>query len=209
MTATPIRLSVLIPCWNQEELAIRALDSIPRRHDIEVIAWDDGSTDRTLENLLKYRDGHPELNLHVYSNPENRGCAYTCNRLLEKSSGEYFHFLGNDDYVLTEPFEALMARLGEADIICFDLRINNGDVWVVDENTRDVFVAQTVRFIRKSVTEGLKFPEEITGASDWYFNRDLMKRNPTMIYTNVVAYHYNHPRVGSLCWLRHMGMIEE
>lgn len=204
-----IRLSVLIPCWNQEELVIRALDSIPRRNDIEVLAYDDGSTDDTYKNLLKYQNEHPELNLKVKSNGKNKGCAYTCNRLLEDSTGEYFEYLGNDDYVLTDAFSGLMDRIGEADIICFNLRINNGDVWVLDENTKDVFVAQTIRFIRKSIADGIVFPENIVGASDWYFNRDLMERNPTMIYTNVVAYHYNHPRVGSLCWLRHMGIIEE
>ena len=203
------RLSVLMPCWNQEELVIRALDSIPRRNDIEVLAWDDGSTDKTLENLLRYQGEHTDLNLTVYQNVENKGCAYTCNRLLAESKGEYFHYLGNDDYVLTDAFSGLMDRLGEADIICFNLRINNGDIWVLDENTKDVFVAQTIRFIRKSVTDGIVFPENIVGASDWYFNRDLMKRNPSIIYTNVVAYHYNHPRVGSLCWLKHMGIIEE
>ena len=38
------KLSILIPVWNQEELVIKALDSIPRRDDIEVLAYDDGST---------------------------------------------------------------------------------------------------------------------------------------------------------------------
>ena len=37
------KLSILTPVWNQEELVIKGLDSIPRRDDIEVIVRDDGS----------------------------------------------------------------------------------------------------------------------------------------------------------------------
>lgn len=209
MKTDGVRLSILMPAWNQEQLALRALDSIPRRDDIEVLARDDGSTDRTLANLLEYRTKHADLNLRVYGNGRNYGCAHTCNLLLRDAAGEYIHYLGNDDYVITDAFQRAMEHLGEADVICFNLRINNGDVWPVNEQTKDVYVAQTVRFIRRSVTEGLVFPEEIVGASDWYFNRDLMARNPSMIYTDITAYHYNHPRRGSLCDLRARGIIEE
>ena len=84
-----IKLSVCIPVWNQEELVIRALDHIPRRDDIEVLVRDDGSTDRTLSNLLDYKARHPELKMKVYRNPENKGMYYTLNRLLEDARGEY------------------------------------------------------------------------------------------------------------------------
>ena len=53
-----IKLSILTPVWNQEELVIKGLDSIPRRDDIEVIVRDDGSTDNTLANLKKYKAEH-------------------------------------------------------------------------------------------------------------------------------------------------------
>ena len=67
------KVSILVPCFNQEVLAIKALDSIPRRDDIEVIARDDGSSDNTLPNLLRYKEEHPELNLRVEYNGKNLG----------------------------------------------------------------------------------------------------------------------------------------
>ena len=79
-----MKLSVITPVYNQEELVIRALDALPRRDDIEVLVCDDGSTDDTLANLLAYRYDHPELNLKVYSNGRNRGVAFTKNKLLDK-----------------------------------------------------------------------------------------------------------------------------
>ena len=46
------KISIIIPVYNQEELVIRALDSIPKqRDDIEVMVIDDGSTDDRLKNL--------------------------------------------------------------------------------------------------------------------------------------------------------------
>ena len=67
-----IKLSVLIPVWNQEELVINALEHLPRRDDIEVLVIDDGSTDNTLANLRKYKEDHPELNLTVVANKGNK-----------------------------------------------------------------------------------------------------------------------------------------
>lgn len=206
-----IKLSVLVPCWEQELLAIRALDSIPRRDDIEVIACDDGSRDETLQNLLKYKVEHPELNLRVYFNEVNKGCAYNCNRLLSLAEGEFVHYLGNDDTVITDAFSGLIDRLYDfdGDVMCFNLRINNGDVWVLNEATHRHLCAQSIRFIRRSITEDLTFPEHIVGASDWYFAEELLKRNPKTVYTNVLAYNYNHPRFGSLMNLRARGLIKE
>lgn len=206
-----IKLSVLVPCWEQELLAIRALDSIPRRDDIEVIACDDGSRDETLQNLLKYKVEHPELNLRVYFNYVNKGCAYNCNRLLSLAEGEFIHYLGNDDTVITDAFSGLIDRLYDfdGDVMGFNLRINDGTVWVLNEETHRHLCAQSIRFIRRSITEGLIFPEHIVGASDWYFAEDLLKRNPKTVYTNVLAYNYNHPRFGSLMNLRARGLIKE
>ena len=47
-----MKVSVIIPVYNQEELIIRCLDSIPKRDDIEIIVINDGSTDKTLHTLF-------------------------------------------------------------------------------------------------------------------------------------------------------------
>ena len=45
-------LSVLIPVKNQEELLVKAINSLPVRDDIEIIVVDDASTDDTVKNVL-------------------------------------------------------------------------------------------------------------------------------------------------------------
>ena len=206
-----IKLSVCIPVWNQEVLVLRALDHIPRRDDVEVLVRDDGSTDNTYQNLLRYKENHPELNLKIYKNGENRGMYYTLNRLLEDAQGEYFHAHNSDDYVDTESYNRLIDRLDGAkmDVLGFSLRINDGSVWFLNESTNRIHCAQAIRFIRKAFVEGLAYNEEMKAASDWYYAEDMLKRNPRIVYSEEVTYMYNFPREGSLVDLRARGIIGE
>ena len=206
-----IKLSILTPVWNQEELVIKGLDSIPRRDDIEVIVRDDGSTDNTLANLKKYKAEHPELKLRVYSNGKNLGVAATANRLLTAAKGEWFHFLMSDDTVLTNNYSGLIEKLYgfDGDILTMDLLVNNGDVWHLDESKDEAWCAQACRFIRRSFVDGIKYPEKVRAGEDWFFHQEIRKRNPKVEYSGVVAYRYNFPREGSLMNLRARGLIDD
>lgn len=203
------KLSVCIPVWNQEKLVLRALDHIPRRDDIEVLVRDDGSTDDTLFNLSKYATDNPDLNLTIYANSLNRGMYYTLNRLLEAANGEYFHCHNSDDFVLTDVYNRLIDRLDGMDVLTMDLQVNSGAIWRVDPNTNRIHCAQAIRFIRKAFVEGIRYNEQMKAASDWYYNEDLMKRNPKIVYSGEVCYMYNFPREGSLVDLRARGIIGE
>ena len=206
-----IKLSVCIPVWNQEQLVINALDHLPSRHDIEVLVRDDGSTDNTLSNLRKYQELHPRLNLSITSNGENKGMYYTLNRLLEDAKGEYFHCHNSDDYVDTKVYSKLIDRLGDMDILGFDLRVNDGCVWPLRAETNRIHCAQAIRFIRRDFVDrhNIKYREELKAASDWYFNEDMLKHKPSIVYSGEVCYMYNFPRVGSLVDLRSKGIISE
>ena len=48
-----IKLSVVIPVYNQEDLIVRAIESVPKRDDVEIIVVDDGSTDNTSANIFE------------------------------------------------------------------------------------------------------------------------------------------------------------
>lgn len=202
-----MKLSILIPVYNQESLVIKALDFLPRRDDVEVLVRDDGSTDRTLPNLLQYKDQHPELNLLVYSNGVNRGVAWTKNRLLESATGEYFHIHDSDDHINTERYCGLIDQLDGADIYAFDLIVNSGQVLHVDEETKRLYCAQIARFVRCDFASGIRFPEDVRAGDDWFFAEALLERSPRTVYTGVQAYYYNYPREGSLCDLRQKGIL--
>lgn len=205
-----IKLSVLIPVWNQEELVIKALDHLPRRDDMEIIIRDDGSTDNTLANLKQYKEDHPELNLTITANKGNKGVAYTKNRLLKAARGEFIHLHDSDDYVITEDYNRMVGEwlynCNTADIIIMDLQTNEGRLVINPDNYR-IWCAQISRFIRREFAQGITFPEEIRAGDDWYYAEDLVKRNPNQIFTGVMAYHYNFPREGSLTNLKSRGLI--
>ena len=204
-----IKLSINIAVWNQEKLIVRALDSVPRRNDVEVVVYNDGSTDNTLAVLRQYKKDNPDLNIRIYTDNVNRGVAHAANVLLEKCKGEYFCGLGSDDYIDTEKYCELIDGINGEDVICFDLRINDGSVWKLREDTNRLYCGQSLRFIRKAFVDGLRFPENVKAGSDWYFNEELLKRNPVTKYTCAVAYYYNFPRDGSLVNLRARGLISD
>lgn len=207
-----IKLSIITPVYNQEDLVIKELEHIPRRGDIEVLVRDDGSTDRTLQRLHEYQDAHPELNLTIYANGVNRGVAFTKNRLLELAKGEYIHVHDSDDYAITEVYDKVIGEWlynrPDADIICFDLEITDMSHLVLNENTQRSYCAQIARFIRRDFIGNTRFPEHIRAGDDWYFAEELIAKRPRIIYTGVAAYHYNFPREGSLSDLQRKGLIK-
>lgn len=202
-----MKLSILIPVYNQEDLVIKALANLPRRDDIEVLVRDDGSSDATLERLKIFRDMNPDLNMTVYTNGVNRGVAYTKNRLLESAKGDYFHIHDSDDFVYTANYSSVIDNLNGADIYCMDLIVNDGHALEVTEDTKRLYCAQIARCIRREFAKGLKFPEEIRAGDDWFYAEALLRRDPITVYTGIPAYHYNFPREGSLCDLRQKGIL--
>lgn len=192
-----IKVSVLLPVWNQETLVVRALDSIPRRDDIEVLVCDDGSTDNSLAVLKKYKKEHPELKMSVCFNKENRGVAATINKLLDKVKGEYIACLGSDDYLYTEEWERVVDQLDGTDIVCFDCRVNDGTVFMVRDSTKIGLCGQGLRFYRTAFAGDIRMLEQYRVGADYHYNLALLERNPTHKFTKIVALHYNYPRDGS------------
>lgn len=203
-----IKLSVLIAVWNQEKLVVKCLDSVPRRDDIEVIVCDDGSTDGTLAVLRKYKKEHPELALKICYNKANRGAAYTFNRIMSMAQGEYFHFIGSDDYLYTDEYSRAVDAIGGADVAVFDIDRNDGVRCFVTEANGDIFCGNGLRFFRKKFVEGIKYPEDKVAGSDWYFYNDVMARKPRVKYLGILAYHYNFPREGSLSYRNRQGEFD-
>lgn len=188
-----MNLSVIVPVYNQEILVKRALESIPVL--CEVIAIDDGSTDNTIKTLLNFQN--TRSNVEVLHNPSNLGVSYTINRGLSIASGDYIVLLGSDDYFYTEALERVMREMDGTDLIYFDLLTNEGDVFHLSPDTREIFCG-SVKLMRREFIGDTRNKEDIKVGEDWVFFQELLSKNPTEKYTNVVAKHYNFPRDGSL-----------
>lgn len=194
------KLTIIIPVHNQEELIIRALESIPKRDDIETIVIDDYSTDNTATNVMKYRNQYCEK-IILFLKRENEGVGGAVNTGLDLAKGEYVVLLGSDDYFLTDKLTNAMEELDGTDLIYFNLQINDGTIWEINEKTsRDPFVG-SVKFMRRAFIGDTRCPK-IRVKEDLYFYQDLLKKKPTEKYLNYVVKHYNYPRTGSLTWSR-------
>lgn len=121
----PPEVTVVIPCWNAETWAARAVESALAQPDVrvEVVAVDDGSADGTLAVL---RGFGPRI--RVETGP-NRGAQAARNRGLALASSEFVVFLDADDAlegrILAGGLEA--ARREGADLVFAPMEVKRRD----------------------------------------------------------------------------------
>ena len=198
------KVSVLIPVWNQAELIVRALDSVPRRDDIEVLVYDDGSTDATRGAVIRWIDEHPEVHARLFWSCQNRGEGAARNVLLGEAQGEYIASLDADDRFDTRQFERAMEELDGTDIVFLTWRTNSGHVPVINKGNKLFYCGLSLRLIRRAFLSGDRC-EEVRYAADKTLTVKLDARAHTEKFTQICAYLYNCPRAGSLVDLKARG----
>lgn len=123
-------LTIIVPVWNQSELVVRALDSIPRRSDIKIIIVDDGSTDNSFQVVSQWQQAHQDVfDILVLHNTKNLGVGMSKRRAYALADSEFIYVLDSDDYLLTNNFNDLLDRLDfyrDYDIIRIDNELNDG-----------------------------------------------------------------------------------
>lgn len=202
------KVSFLVPAYNAEPFIEKLLNSIPWAENIEVIARDDGSTDKTAEILQRYKAEHPDYNFTVVI-AESGNAASNYNALMQLATGEYIQYIDSDDYLYTDNYKHIIARMNGEDCIYMNMKVNSGEMWKLTPDTRSGWCAPWTRAMRREFVKGIKFPENRIADCDWFFNQELLKRDPVSVFTGIPAYHYNFPRAGSLMDLKSKGIIKE
>ena len=92
------KVSIILPAYNAEQTLSRMLDAIRNQtfENYEVIAIDDGSTDRTGDILEEYREADDRLRI---LKQEHSGVNVARNRGLGEAQGDYVVFYDADDFV--------------------------------------------------------------------------------------------------------------
>jgi glycosyltransferase involved in cell wall biosynthesis len=111
MSASP-KVSVIIPVFNREHMVREAITSLLAQTmtDFEIIAVDDGSTDRSTEIIEGFDDPRVRLVRHG----RNRGTPSARNSGLEAATGQYIAWLDSDDLARPRRF-AIQAEYLDAD----------------------------------------------------------------------------------------------
>jgi len=184
-----------MPVYNGEEFVEHALESIPKRDDIEIIVIDDGSSDNTYSIV-------EEWDILVLKNEENMGIGYSRNKALKHIRGEYVMFFDCDDEIIPENFNKALEMLDGSDIVYYDLMQNDGVRLHLSPATKGIYPG-AVKFIKKSYINRFEYPV-VRKFEDVKFNGMLNSVEHSERYTDLVVVNYNFPRYDSTSakWLR-------
>lgn len=132
MTNVPSRVSIIVPVYNVENYLAKCLDSLVNQthQNIEILAVNDGSKDRSWEIIKKYAEKYPDKIKALIK--ENGGLSDARNFGLDRATGDYIGFVDSDDYVTDTMFEEML-QLAEKHqsgiVICNIQKVNeNGEV---------------------------------------------------------------------------------
>ena len=155
-----VKVSVVVPVYNQEMYIERCLDSILAQtlRDIEVIIVDDGSTDRTSDILYEYAQRDDRI---IVLHQQNMFAGAARNNGLRSAQGEYVIFWDSDDYFAENGLEVLYDEIKRDDAdICV------GEAIKMDMHTG---IVQSEQFIHwKRVPQ--KKPFNINDIPQYIFN---------------------------------------
>ena len=101
-----VEVSIVVPIYNVEKYLQRCLESLINQtfSNIEIIALNNGSTDKSLD-ILKYY-AYQDKRLLVINN-ENIGVSKARNIGIKKAKGKYIVFVDSDDWIDANMIEAL------------------------------------------------------------------------------------------------------
>ena len=101
-------ISVIVPAYNAEQTVLETILSLQWQtfSDFELIVINDGSTDRTLDQLNTIRD----VRLKVFSY-ENAGVSIARNRGFQHATGDFITFIDADDLWTPDKLELQLAAL--------------------------------------------------------------------------------------------------
>lgn len=109
----PGRISVVMPCYNAAPYVEEAVRSVMAQAwaDVELIVVDDGSSDRSVDLVLRLAEAHPGRILQLHT---SRLGPYPARNLgLRHCQGEFVAFLDADDWWLPDTLEKLHTALAE------------------------------------------------------------------------------------------------
>lgn len=182
-------VSVVIPAYNHEKFIAKTIESVLNQtfQDFEIIAVDDGSTDRTAEVIQSYDDDRI-----IYVHQKNQDAYNTINRGMGMARGNFISILNSDDVYASNRLERMLENQKQTGALCLFT-----DVTPIDDN-------------------GDVFDDPLFGWNQWhqknrsyYFQtRDLytafLNGNFMVTTSNLFMHRDAVARVGNFCSLRYL-----
>lgn len=187
-------VSIVVPVYNTMPYLTRCLTSLVAQtiglERIQIVAVDDGSTDRGGAELDRFARRYPGV-FTVIHQANSGGPAGPCNRALEVATGRYVFFVGADDHLGPEALRRLVTAADEygSDVVLGRVvgvhsRHIYQDIFARDEPDLDLFdsplprsLANTKLFRRELLERhAIRYPEEMRVGSDLPFTLEACYR---------------------------------
>ncbi len=207
------KVSIIVPVYNCESSIERCLRSILTQtyQDIEVIAVDDGSKDKSGKICDKLAKEDDRL---IVIHQENSGVSKTRNKALKLATGKYIQFVDSDDYLADYATKSLVdaANKNGADLVIADFyrviknristkgKIKSKKVFSLQEYA-DHMIKDPADFYygvlwnklyKRSIIEKyhLAMLEDINWCEDFLFNLEYVKYCKVFFAIQIPIYYY-------------------
>lgn len=102
-----IDISIITTSYNYDQYISETIESVLAQtySNWEMIIFDDGSSDNSLEIIQSYCNKDSRIKLYTHPNNENKGLITTLKAAIEKAEGKYIVFLESDDYITPDYLE--------------------------------------------------------------------------------------------------------
>lgn len=118
-----VDLSIIVPAYNVEEYIEECIDSILKQNltKFEILVINDGSSDRTLNKLEKYKVNEK---IKIITT-ENKGLSAARNLGIKLSKGEYILLLDSDDFLIESTLSKILmeAKINKLEMIAYNCNI--------------------------------------------------------------------------------------
>ncbi|MDC0825638.1 rhamnan synthesis F family protein [Lactococcus petauri] len=182
------KVSVVVTCYNHEKYIAKCIKSIFEQtyQNIELIVFNDGSTDRSGEIISSLLLESPFKETKYFSGA-NQGVVKVRNAALEQITGEYLLFVDSDNFLSKDYIEILLKEArkhGDADIAyCqlwdFEKKRNilhdNLDFILEDELVQNVIDMSSL--VKTTAIKSAKFDENLKSLEDYDFWLNLILNN--------------------------------
>ena len=187
-----MKLSIIVPVYNEAPYLRRCLDTIEPREGVEVILIDDGSTDGSWEIMQEYRD-----RFQVFSLGENCGVSYTRELGVAKSKGEYIAFIDADDALAPEGVLIMLKaieRRPDAEVIQLNHYRCKGEQIRLDPRY----------YVRQGFYDTANLPQKWAPVWNKLYKREFIRKNGI---TFPLEQQFDEDRAFNIQCLKHAGGI--
>lgn len=190
-------ISIIVIAYNSENYIERCIRSLINQtyKNIEIIVVNDGSTDKTIDILNKYKNS-----IKIYEKA-NEGVANARNFGIKKCQTEYFMFVDSDDYLEENAVKMLYTKLVEtnSDIVMGSTNNSLKEMLVLEENKFDYLFNNKIKYFmvpwnklyKKEIFSDLKYPN-LTLAEDEYLIHHILDKIRKMVIIPEKTYNYFH-----------------